>query len=217
MPRHGRLARALAVLMMSMIASGAGAAPIKKALRAYVPFQQSPFPFEGTVPGKEEPFLDVEKDGRRGHTSPRGGVYWQDETYSDRRVLLDIPRGFDPAKPGVLVVYFHGNKSVLERDVVRRHQIPRQVARAGLNAVLVAPQFAVDALDSTAGRFYHPGHFAKFMDEAARELILQRGSPDRLYRVATERGMSTLLDNGLRLAREGLTSLDEVLRKERKS
>ncbi len=50
------------------------------------------------------------------------------------------------------------------------------------------------------------------VDEAARELILQRGSPDRLYRVATERGMSTLLDNGLRLAREGLTSLDEVLR-----
>ncbi len=150
---------------------------MKKALRAFVPFEHSPFPFTGVVPGKDEPFLDAEKDGRKGHTSPRGGIYWQDETYNDRRVLLDIPRSFDPAKPGVIVVYFHGNKSTLERDVVRRHQVPRQVARAGLNSVLVAPQFAVDALDSTAGRFYLPGFFAKFMGEAARELAKLAGDP----------------------------------------
>ncbi|MEF2985633.1 hypothetical protein, partial [Pseudomonas aeruginosa] len=81
----------------------------------YVPFEYSPFPFDGKVPGKDEPFLDVDQDGRKGHTSPRGGIYWQDETYADRRVLLDIPRGFDPARPGVIVVFFHGNKSKLER------------------------------------------------------------------------------------------------------
>ena len=38
-----------------------------------------------------------------------------------------------------------------------RQQVPRQVAQSGLNAVLVAPQFAVDALDSTAGQFREPG------------------------------------------------------------
>lgn len=155
----------------------AGAAPMKRSLRAYVPFEHSPFPFTGTIPGKEEPFLDVEKDGRKGHTSPRGGVYWQDETYNDRRVLLDIPKSFDPAKAGVIVVYFHGNKSKLERDVVAKHQVPRQVARAGLNSVLVAPQFAVDALDSTAGRFYEPGFFARFMSEAAVQLAKVAGDP----------------------------------------
>jgi hypothetical protein len=170
----------MALLAASVVLASAldvEAAPMKRAHRAYVPFEHSPFPFTGTVPGKDEPFLDVEKDGRKGHTSPRGGVYWQDETYSDRRVLLDIPKSFDPAKPGVIVVYFHGNKSKLERDVVGKHQVPRQVARAGLNSVLVAPQFAVDALDSTAGRFYQPGFFARFMDEAGRELARIAGDP----------------------------------------
>lgn len=166
---------AMATLLVSSPEAGAG--PMKRSIRAYVPFEHSPFPFTGTIPGKEEPFLDVEKDGRKGHTSPRGGVYWQDETYSDRRVLLDIPKSFDPAKPGVIVVYFHGNKSKLERDVVAKHQVPRQVARAGLNSVLVAPQFAVDALDSTAGRFYEPGFFAKFMNEAAVQLATVAGDP----------------------------------------
>jgi hypothetical protein len=164
---------------VSLLASAheVGAAPMKRSFRAFVAFEHSPFPFTGTIPGKEEPFLDVEKDGRKGHTSPRGGVYWLDETYSDRRVLLDIPKSFDPAKPGVIVVYFHGNKSKLERDVVGKHQVPRQVARAGLNSVLVVPQFAVDALDSTAGRFYEPGFFAKFMGETAVQLAKVAGDP----------------------------------------
>jgi hypothetical protein len=36
--------------------------------------------------------------------------------------------------------------------------------------VLVAPQFAVDALDSSPGRFARPGSFARFLDEAAAKL-----------------------------------------------
>jgi type II secretory ATPase GspE/PulE/Tfp pilus assembly ATPase PilB-like protein len=50
------------------------------------------------------------------------------------------------------------------------------------------------------------------VDEAMRELIAQRASPDRIRHAAVERGMSTLLDNALLLAQEGGTSLDEVLR-----
>lgn len=177
MPRRRIWLWAVAAALLAGAAAPtcAEATPVKKRLRAYVPFAHSPFPFDGTVPGKDKPFMDVEKDGRKGHTSPRGGIYWQDETYADRRVLLEIPRGFDPAKPGAIVVYFHGNKSRLERDVVAKQQIPRQVAAARINAVLVAPQFAVDALDSTAGRFYLPGHFAKFMGEAAVQLAKTAG------------------------------------------
>ncbi len=50
------------------------------------------------------------------------------------------------------------------------------------------------------------------VDEGMRELIGERGSPDRIHRHATETGMTTLLQSGLRLAREGVTSLEEVLR-----
>ena len=50
------------------------------------------------------------------------------------------------------------------------------------------------------------------VDEPVRELISQRVSPDRIHQNAVERGMTTLLENGLRLAQSGETSLDEVLR-----
>ena len=66
-----------------------------------------------------------------------------------------------------MVIYFHGNGATLDRDVRARQQVPRQVTQSGLNAVLVAPQLAVDALDSTAGRFYEPGAFRRFVEEAA--------------------------------------------------
>ncbi|HQQ62055.1 MAG TPA: hypothetical protein PLF22_00630 [Pseudomonadales bacterium] len=133
-------------------------------------FQHSPFPYEGTVPGMGKPFLDVSTaDGQRGHTSLRGGVYWQDATYSDRRVMMTIPKKFDVNRPAVLVVFLHGNESILERDVRDRQQVPRQLAESGLNAVLVAPQFAVDAKDSSAGHFWEQGFFADFLDEAAEQ------------------------------------------------
>ena len=45
-----------------------------------------------------------------------------------------------------------------------------------------------------------------------RDLIAQRASPDRIHQATLKKGMSTLLENGLRLARAGETSLDEVLR-----
>ena len=36
---------------------------------------------------------------------------------------------------------------------------------------LVAPQLAVDAPDSSAGNFWKPGHFARYIDEAAERLM----------------------------------------------
>ncbi len=47
-----------------------------------------------------------------------------------------------------MIVYFHGNQTILSRDVVDRQQTVRQLAQSNLNAVLVAPQLAVDAQDS---------------------------------------------------------------------
>jgi len=164
----------VAALLFSTAAALAQA-PMPSTKIQLVPFDVSPFPYSGPVPDKSTTFLDVVNGERRGHTSARGGVYWEDLTYSDRRALLAIPRGFDIRRPAVIVVYFHGNQATLTRDVRDRQQVPRQVEQSGLNAVLVAPQFAVDALDSSSGHFWEPGVFAKFLDEAAERLTKLHG------------------------------------------
>jgi len=142
----------------------------------FAEFKTSAFPYRGMIPAdadtkeRAKPFLDVNSGGRLAHTSPRGGLLWEDATYNDRHVLLAAGPDFDPNRPGVIVVYFHGNQTILARDVVDRQQTVRQLAQSNLNAVLVAPQLAVDAPDSSAGNFWRPGAFAQFLDEAAGKL-----------------------------------------------
>jgi hypothetical protein len=151
-------------------------APLPSSKTALVPFELSPFPYRGVVPEKDKQFIDVIEGDRLGHYSARGAkTYWEDETYSDRRGLLHIPRGFDPSRPAPMIVFLHGNEATLNRDVRYRQQVPRQVTESGLNAALVAPQFAVDALDSSAGRFWEPGFSAQFLREAAERLTLLYG------------------------------------------
>lgn len=150
--------------------------PLAAAKTALVAFEVTPFPYRGEVPEKSRMFMDVAEGDRLGHFSPRGGTtYWEDETYNDKRVLLHIPKGFDPRRPALMVVFFHGNEATLARDVRRRQDVPRQVSESGLNAVLVAPQFAVNALDSSAGRFWEPGVFAQFAAEASDRLTQLHG------------------------------------------
>jgi hypothetical protein len=122
--------------------------PVKEPLTKLVEFDAAPFPY----------------DGRRG-------------SYHDRRVLLHIPKGFDAHRPGVMVLFFHGHRATLERDVRDRQQVPAQISASGMNAVLVAPQFAVDAADSSVGRFSQPGAVARFVAEAADKLARLHGDP----------------------------------------
>lgn len=150
-------------------------APLKQAKTALVPFQTAPFPYRGNIPGSDTPFLDINENGRLAHTTPYGRRYWADETYSDSRVLLHIPKGFDIRRPSVMIVFFHGHGATLERDVLRRQQVADQITRSGANAVLIAPQFAVNAADSSAGRFWEPGAFGRFMGEAAEVLAKMHG------------------------------------------
>lgn len=146
--------------------------------RAIIPFTVSPFPYAGTVPATGKPFFDIVLEDRSGRTSARtGGVYWADETYSDRRVLLDIPAGFDVSRPGIIVVFFHGNAATLERDVIGRQHVPDQIAAARLNSILIAPQLARDAWDSSSGQFWKRGAFAAFLEEAASRLARLTGDP----------------------------------------
>jgi hypothetical protein len=150
----------------------------KEDLTTLVSMKSSAFPYFGNNPRSEAPFLDIAKGDRRGHRSYSGKVYWQDETYNDSRVLVHVPEHFDARKPGVIVVFFHGNGATLERDVRDRQMVPQQISDSGVNAVLLAPQLAVDAADSSAGKFWQPNGFKRFMDESTAHLARLYGDPN---------------------------------------
>ena len=147
------------------------------ALTNLVDFETAPFPYHGNIPGSDRPFLNAGEQGHRGHVNFRGHVLWEAQTFSDDRVLLHIPPGFDPNRPAVMVVFFHGHGASLARDVRDRQKVPAQITAAGANAVLVAPQFAVDAADSSAGKFWETNGFKRFLDEAAAKLARLYGDP----------------------------------------
>jgi hypothetical protein len=121
-----------------------GPQPLKEAKTQLVAFNTSAFPYRSLVPGTNKPFLDAHDGRKRGHTSLRGEVYWEEPTYSDRRSLLYLPAGYDPQRPSLMVLFLHGQGATLERDVVVRQAVPRQLADSSQNVVLVAPQLAVD-------------------------------------------------------------------------
>ena len=147
-------------------------------LTTLVSMKSSAFPYFGNNPASDAPFLNISKGDRRGHRSYSGRVYWQDETYSDSRVLMHVPEHFDVRKPGVIVVFFHGNGATLERDVRDRQLVPQQVTDSGANAILLAPQMAVDAADSSAGKFWQAGGLKRFMEESAAHLARLTGDPN---------------------------------------
>jgi hypothetical protein len=151
--------------------------PIREEQTTLVSLKSSAFPYLGNNPRTDEPFLNVSKGDRRGHRGLGGKVFWQDETYNDNRVLMHVPENFDIRKPGVIVVFFHGNGATLERDVRDRQLVPQQISESGVNAVLLAPQLAVDAADSSAGKFWQPGGLKRFVAESAEHLAGLYGDP----------------------------------------
>jgi hypothetical protein len=130
---------------------------IKQSQTRLIGFENSAFPYSG-------------KNSRSGEAAEGG-------RYSDNRVLVHVPAGFDARKPGVIVVFFHGHGATLARDVRDRQLLPRQISESGVNAVLVAPQLAYDAADSSAGKFWERGGLKRFMAEAADHLTRIYGDP----------------------------------------
>src|ERR1700716_2598709 len=152
--------------------------PAREEQTTLVALKSSAFPYLGNNPRTDEPFLNISKGERRGHRGLGGRVFWQDETFNDNRVLMHVPESFDARKPGVIVVFFHGNGATLERDVRDRQLVPQQISDSGVNAVLLAPQLAVDAADSSAGKFWQPNGFKRFMDESTAHLARLYGDPN---------------------------------------
>ncbi|OKO83830.1 alpha/beta hydrolase [Bradyrhizobium sp. NAS80.1] len=158
--------------------------PAREDLTTLVSMKSSAFPYFGNNPASDAPFLNISKGDRRGHRSYSGRVFWQDETYNDSRVLVHVPEHFDVRKSGVIVVFFHGNGATLERDVRDRQLVPKQITDSGANAVLLAPQMAVDAADSSAGKFWQPGGLKRFMEESANHLARLTGDPNSAHAFA---------------------------------
>jgi len=151
--------------------------PVNEDQTTLVGLKSSAFPYFGNNPHTDQPFLNVSNGERRGHRSYSGRVLWQDETFNDNRVLMHVPENFDVRKPGVIVVFFHGNGATLERDVRDRQLVPQQISDSGVNAVLLAPQLAVNAADSSAGKFWQPGGLKRFVTESADHLARLYGDP----------------------------------------
>ncbi|MBX3512742.1 MAG: alpha/beta hydrolase [Xanthobacteraceae bacterium] len=157
-----------------MLATGTAQAQLRAGKTSISEFVTSPFPLDGASSAATE-YFNLQENGKRGRQTATGKVYWENETYNDQRVLLHIPAKFDLRKPGLIVVYFHGHGAILERDIRDRQQLPEQISASVANAVLVAPQFAVNAADSNPGRFAEPGGFARFLNEAATHLAILHG------------------------------------------
>jgi hypothetical protein len=154
---------------------GAPAQPVTRAERQAVtrilPFRWAPFPYRGAGDDGRTPFFNVVegKGKRRGRMSAAGEVLWEDAVFSDAGVLLHVPPAFDPRQPARIVVFFHGHGSSIDR-VASEMELARQLAQSDVNAVLVAPQFAREAADSSPGKFWQAGAFARFLQEAILRL-----------------------------------------------
>jgi hypothetical protein len=131
---------------------------VAQARTKLVEFENAPFPFDSGVDPRQRRKADP--DSAR---------------YSDPRVLLHIPKGFDIRRPGVIVIFFHGHRATIVRDVLDRQRVADQISLSHANAVLVAPQFAVNASDSSAGNFWTPGLFTYFLNEASEQLAILHG------------------------------------------
>jgi hypothetical protein len=134
--------------------------PLAREVTQLVPMENAPFPVSTAS----------DDSGKRTGINFRSSVRWEKGAFSDPRVLLHIPKGFDPNKPSVMIVFFHGHGATLTRDVLERQQVPEQISEAGSNAVLVAPQLAYDARSSNPGKLWEPGAFARMLREASDQL-----------------------------------------------
>ena len=155
----------------------ASARPVIARRQMLTTMRHSAFPYEGTVPDTGLPFLDTTLDGQIGHMSARGGFYAAQTTYSDRSSLLHLGAAYRGSPSSLVVVFFHGNGATLTRDVILRQRVAEQFDASGIDGVLIAPQLAVDALDSSAGHFWDSRFAPNYLEEAFSHLAPMSGVP----------------------------------------
>jgi hypothetical protein len=91
--------------------------------------------------------------------------------HQDATVLVFIPHHHRVGRDASVatVVHFHGHNTSAERAIVA-HQLREQLYESKQNAILVVPQLAMLAADSSAGKLEAPGGFARMLGDVLRTL-----------------------------------------------
>ncbi len=92
--------------------------------------------------------------------------------------MFHVPSQFNPNKPFCYVVFFHGNRSDV-RQSLKDYRLDEQIEKSGKDVILLLPQLARDAADSSPGKFSRKNVFKAFMQEAAQALSQKLGKKYR--------------------------------------
>lgn len=138
----------------------------------------APFPHSGKdVDPNFFDFADP-RTGERFRTTRTWERLSEKEHYRDSSVLFHVPSQFNPNKPFSYVVFFHGNRSDV-RQSLKEYRLDEQIENSGKNVVLLLPQLAKNASDSSPGKFSRKDVFRAFMQEAAQALSQKVGKKHR--------------------------------------
>lgn len=87
--------------------------------------------------------------------------------YRDATVIAYVPSHYRPSRDGAVsvVVHFHGHNSTAERAMIA-HQLREQFYDSKQNAILLVPELAVMAPDSSCGKLEAQGGFARLVEDA---------------------------------------------------
>jgi len=155
-----------------------GASPIPAVGKYHETFMvtlaNAPFPLSGK--DADSYFFDFvdPKTGERFHTTRTFERLSEKDHYRDGTALFYVPTRFNPNKPFLYVVFFHGNRSDVQQ-CLKDYRLDGQIESSGKNAILVLPQLAKNASDSSPGKFSRRNVFRSFMQEAAQALSQKVG------------------------------------------
>ncbi len=142
------------------------------------PLTSAPFPYSGK--DVDPHFFDFTdpKTGERFRTGRTLERLSERDHYRDSSVLFYVPKRFNPNRSFVYVVFFHGNRSDVQQ-CVKDYRLDEQIESSGKNAILLLPQLAKNASDSSPGTFSRKNVFRAFMQEAAQVLSQRLGKKFR--------------------------------------
>jgi hypothetical protein len=147
--------------------------------RAFVAsLTNAPFPYSGK--DADPHFFDFidPKTGERYRTTRTLERLSEKDHYRDSSVLFYVPKRFNPNRPFVYVVFLHGNRSDVQQ-CLKDYRLDEQIESSGKNAILLLPQLAKNASDSSPGKFSRKNVFRAFMQEAALVLSQTLGKKFR--------------------------------------
>jgi hypothetical protein len=136
--------------------------------------KSTPFPYTGK--NIDPNFFDVvdPKTGERFRTTRNLERLSEKDHYRDNSVLFHVPDQFDIRKPFTYIVFFHGNRTEI-RQFLKDYRLDEQMNKSMKNAILILPQLARNASDSSPGRFAVKNVFRSFMLEVAQVLTSKFG------------------------------------------